>query len=138
VLFSAAAGASYGLATMAIRQVGRTFSPDDPWHLRATATPYTLTVCSLIGIAMMQRGLQTSSLLAFPVTSATGAVLPVILGATLLGDEVPTGAGRTAFVAALVLIVGGVILLGNDRATAAASSALVSNDQSSSRQRQNG
>jgi drug/metabolite transporter (DMT)-like permease len=138
VLFSAAAGASYGLATMAIRQVGRTFSPDDPWHLLATATPYTLTVCSLIGIAMMQRGLQTSSLLAFPVTSATGAVLPVILGATLLGDEVPTGAGRTAFVAALVLIVGGVILLGNDRATAAASSALVSNDQSSSRQRQNG
>jgi hypothetical protein len=125
-MFSAAAGTSYGLAVMATRQVGRTFSPDDPWHLLATATPYTLAVCSLIGIGMMQRGLQTSALLAFPVTSATGAILPVILGATLLGDQVPTGAGRTAFVAALVLIVGGVVFLGKDRAAAAASSALAS------------
>src|SRR5207302_1899406 len=117
-LFSAAAGGSYGLATMATRQIGRVFDPDDPWHLLRTATPYALVVCSLLGIGMMQRGLQTSALLAFPIVSAIGALLPVILGSTLLDDEVPEGWGRLAFVSALVCIGGGVILLGRDRAAA--------------------
>ena len=117
-LFSAAAGASYGLATMATRQIGRVFSPDDPWHLLQTATPYTLIACSLLGIGMMQRGLQTSALLAFPIVSAMGALLPVILGSTLLDDQVPSGWGRFAFVIALVCIGVGVIMLGRDRAAA--------------------
>jgi len=117
-LFSAAAGASYGLATMATRQIGRVFSPDHPWHLLATATPYTLIVCSLLGIGMMQRGLQTSALIAFPIVSAMGALLPVILGSTLLDDQVPSGWGRLTFVFALVCVGTGVVLLGRDRAAA--------------------
>ena len=117
-LFSAAAGGAYGLATMATRQIGRVFTPDDPWQLLRTATPYTLIVCSLLGIGMMQRGLQTSALLAFPIVSAMGALLPVILGSTLLDDHVPSGWGRFTFVVALLCIGGGVILLGRDRAAA--------------------
>lgn len=118
-LFSAASGISYGLATVATRQVGRTFSPDSPWHLLATATPYTLAGCSLLGITMMQRGLQTSALLTFPVTSAVSALLPVVIGASLLDDQVPAGVGRAGFVLALLLVAGGVLLLGQDRTAAA-------------------
>jgi len=103
---------------MATRQIGRVFSPDDPWHLLKTATPYTLIVCSLLGIGMMQRGLQTSALLAFPIVSAMGALLPVVLGSTLLDDQVPSGWGRFVFVFALVCVGSGVILLGRDRAAA--------------------
>jgi drug/metabolite transporter (DMT)-like permease len=121
--FSAAAGVSYGLGTVATRQVGRTFSADSPWHLLATATPYTLAVCSLLGISLTQRGLQTSALLTFPVTSAVSALLPVVIGSTLLSDEVPGGAGRAAFVIALLLLAGGVVLLGQDRAAAEARAA---------------
>lgn len=117
-VFSAASGAAYGLATLATRQVGRTFSADDPWHLLATPTPYVLAVCSIVGIVMMQRALQVGPVLAFPVVSAMGAMLPVLIGVTLFSDEVPGGAGRAGFVIALVLVVGGVGLLGADRSRA--------------------
>ena len=117
-VFSVAAGAAYGLATLSTRQVGRTFSADDPWQLLATPTPYVLAVCSIVGIVMMQRALQVGPVLAFPVVSAMGALLPVVLGVTLFDDAVPAGAGRAAFVLALVLIVGGVALLGADRSRA--------------------
>lgn len=100
------------------RQVGRTFSADDPWHLLATPTPYVLAVCSIVGIVMMQRALQVGPVLAFPVVSAMAALLPVVLGVTLFNDEVPAGAGRAGFVIALLLVVGGVSLLGADRARA--------------------
>jgi drug/metabolite transporter (DMT)-like permease len=118
-LFSAAAGVAYGFAALATRQIGRAFAPGDPWHLLATATPYTLVVCSLLGIGMMQRGLQASALLTFPLTSAISALLPVIVSATLLGDPVPGGLARAGFVAALVLVIGGAIVLGRDRARSA-------------------
>jgi drug/metabolite transporter (DMT)-like permease len=117
-LFSAAAGGAYGLATLATRQVGRTFSADEPWQLLAAPTPYVLAVCSVVGIVMMQRALQVRPVLAFPVVSAMGALLPVIVGVTLLNDEVPGGGGRAGFVIALVLVVGGVALLGADRSRA--------------------
>jgi multidrug transporter EmrE-like cation transporter len=117
-VFSVAAGAAYGLATLSTRQVGRTFSVDDPWHLLATPTPYVLAVCSIVGIVMMQRALQTRPVLAFPVVSAMGALLPVILGVTLFNDEIPGGTGRFDFVIALLLLVGGVGLLGADRSRA--------------------
>lgn len=100
------------------RQVGRTFSADDPWHLLATPTPYVLAVCSIVGIVMMQRALQVGPVLAFPVVSAMAALLQVVLGVTLFNDEVPAGAGRAGFVIALLLVVGGVSLLGADRARA--------------------
>jgi drug/metabolite transporter (DMT)-like permease len=116
--FSTASGVAYGLATMATRQVGRTFSPDHPWHLLATPTPYVLAGCSILGIAMMQRGLQTSPILTFPITSVVSAFLPVVLGATLLGDQVPTSGARAAFVAALALMAVGVALLARDRRSA--------------------
>lgn len=120
VLFSAASGISYGFATMTTRQIGRTFSTDAPWHLLATATPYVLVGCSVLAIAMMQRGLQTSPLLTYPVTSAASSLLPVILGAALLDDPVPHGAAEVAFVGALLLLGAGVTLLARDRARAAA------------------
>ena len=117
-VFSVASGGAYGLATLATRQVGRTFSADDPWELLATPTPYVLAVCSVVGIVMMQRALQVRPVLAFPVVSAMGAVLPVLIGVTLLDDAVPGGAGRAGFVIALLLLVGGVSLLGADRSRA--------------------
>jgi hypothetical protein len=117
-VFSVAAGAAYGLATLATRQVGRTFSAADPWHLLATPTPYVLAVCSIVGIVMMQRALQVGPVLAFPVVSAMGALLPVLIGVTLFADAVPGGAGRAGFVVALLVLVGGVGLLGADRSRA--------------------
>ena len=117
-IFSAASGLTYGLATMATRQVGRAFTPGHPWQLLATPTPYVLAGCSLLAITLMQRGLQTNPLLTFPVVSAVAAMLPVGLSAAVLDDQVPGGAGRLGFVAALVLIAGGVTLLGRDRAAA--------------------
>ena len=118
VLFSAAAGFAYGLSTLATRQIGRSFSSDHPWDLLQTATPYALVGCSLLGIGLMQRGLQANPWLTFPITSAVGAMLPVLLSATLLGDQVPGGTARVSFVAALVLVLCGAIVLGRDRARA--------------------
>lgn len=117
-VFSVASGAAYGLATLSTRQVGRTFSADDPWQLFRTPTPYVLAVCSIVGIVMMQRALQVRPVLAFPVVSAMGAMLPVILGVTLFDDAVPGGTRRAGFVIALVLVVSGVGLLGADRSRA--------------------
>lgn len=117
---SVAAGVSYAFATIATRQVGRTFSLDHPWQLLATPTPYVLIVCSILGITMMQRGLQASPILTFPVTSALSAFLPVVLGAALLGDEVPEGWAEAGFVASLVLLAVGVALVGRGRVGAQA------------------
>jgi hypothetical protein len=103
---------------MATRQVGRVFSPDDPWHLLATPTPYVLAGCSVLAIMLMQRGLQSKPLLTFPVVSAVAAMLPVGLSAAVLDDQVPGGSRRVGFVLALVLIATGVALLGRDRVAA--------------------
>ena len=46
------------------------------------------------------------------------AFLPVVLGVTLLDDEVPSGPTRVMFVAALVVLAVGVGLLGRSRALA--------------------
>ncbi|HTZ43862.1 MAG TPA: hypothetical protein VMB79_08350 [Jatrophihabitans sp.] len=119
-VFSAAAGITYGLATLATRQIGRTFTPHDPWQLLGTPAPYVLVGCSVLGIGMAQRGLQAYPLVAFPLTSALSAFIPVVVGAALLGDEVPGGLGRVAFSAALVLLVVGVTLIGRDRSAAEA------------------
>lgn len=117
-IFSGASGLAYGLATMATRQIGRAFTPDHPWDLLATPTPYVLAGCSVLAIMLMQRGLQTNPLLTFPVVSAVAAMLPVGLSAAVLDDQVPGGVRRLGFVVALVLIAGGVTLLGRDRAAA--------------------
>jgi hypothetical protein len=116
VVFSAASGTCYGIATLATRQVGREFSIDEPWQLLTTPTPYVLAVTSLLGVALTQRGLQLWPVLSFPVVSAVSAFVPVVLGAAVLGEDVPTGASRLAFVAALAVLAGGVCLLGRARA----------------------
>jgi drug/metabolite transporter (DMT)-like permease len=117
-VFAGASGITYGLATMATRQVGRAFDPGEPWQLLATPTPYVLAGCSLLAITLMQRGLQSNPLLTFPVVSAIAAMLPVGISAAILDDQVPGGMRRLAFVVALLLIAGGVVLLGHDRVAA--------------------
>jgi drug/metabolite transporter (DMT)-like permease len=118
VIFSAASGGCYSIATIATRQVGREFSIDEPLQLLTTFTPYVLAVCSLLGVALTQRGLQLWPVLSFPVVSAVSAFVPVVLGAAVLGEDVPTGAARLAFVAALALLAAGVCLLGRAREAA--------------------
>lgn len=118
--FSVAAGVAYGVATLATRQVGRAFTPDDPWQLLTTPTPYVLIVCSILGITLMQRGLQAGPLVTFPTTSALSAFVPVVVGVVLLDDAVPSGGGRLLFAGALVLIGVGVALLAQDRSAAEA------------------
>lgn len=115
VIFSAASGGCYGIATIATRQVGRDFTIDAPWQLLTTLTPYVLAVCSVLGVALTQRGLQLWPVLSFPVVSAVSAFVPVILGAAVLGETVPGRAARFAFVAALALLAAGVGLLGRAR-----------------------
>jgi drug/metabolite transporter (DMT)-like permease len=114
--FSLAAGVAFGLATMATRQVGRTFDPHQPLELFTTPTPYLLAVCSLLAITIEQRALQNDPFVAFPVTSAVSAFLPAILGAAVLGDEVPGGFPRVVFVVALALLAAGVAVVGRSRA----------------------
>lgn len=108
--FSLGSGLAYGVATVATRQIGRTFDPDHWWRLLTTPTPYVLAGCSVLAIAMMQRGLQTSALLTYPTTSAVSAFLPVVVGASLLDDPVPAGLALAGFVAGLVLVGAGVVL----------------------------
>jgi drug/metabolite transporter (DMT)-like permease len=115
VAFSLASGVAYGFATLATRQVGRTFTADAPWEILEAPAPYVLAGCSVLAIAMMQRGLQTGPTITFPITSEVSAFLPVVVGAAVLGDAVPAGAGQAMFVAALALMAGGVALLGRDR-----------------------
>jgi hypothetical protein len=115
VIFSAASGGCYSVATIATRQVGREFSIDQPWQLLTTLTPYVLAVCSLLGVALTQRGLQLWPVLSFPVVSAVSAFVPVVLGAAVLGEAVPGSAARIAFVAALAMLATGVCLLGRAR-----------------------
>lgn len=122
-VFSSAAGIAYGLATMCTRQVGRTISLHQPWLLLGTATPYALAGCSVLGIALSQRALQTNPIAAFPLISSVAAFMPVILGATLLDDPVPGGALRLLFVVALVLLAAGVVLVSQDRSVAEAAAA---------------
>ena len=116
-VFSMAAGLSYGLATMSTRQVGRTFGIHHPWSLLGTVTPYALVGCSVLGIILSQRASQARAIIAFPLISAAAAFLPVILGATLFGDQVPTGELRVSFTAGLALLAIGVVLLARDRST---------------------
>jgi len=118
VAFCTAAGVGYGFSTVATRQIGRTFTTAHPWHLFTTPTPYVLIACSVLGVSMLQRGLQATAQLAYPLTSALSAVLPVLVGTTLLEDQAPAGARRIVFVAALILLVAGLALLGRDRSAA--------------------
>lgn len=110
-LFSGAAGIAYGTATVLTRQVGRTFTLDEPLRLLTTVTPYALAVVSLLGVMTLQRGLQISPLIAFPLTSSASALLPVLVGTAVLDDPVPTGFALAEFSLALVLMVMGVFLL---------------------------
>lgn len=118
VTVSLAAGIGYGLAALATRQIGRTFDTSDPWDLLSTPTPWVLAGCSILGIALLQRGLQASAALAFPITSAVSAFIPVVVGAVVFDDEVPAGPRRGLFVVALILIISGVGLLARDRSAA--------------------
>lgn len=118
VAVSLAAGIGYGLAALATRQIGRTFEASDPLALLSTPAPYVLVGCSVLGIALLQRGLQSSATLAFPITSAVSAFIPVVLGAVVFGDEVPGGARRALFVLSLISLIGGVSLLAKDRSAA--------------------
>jgi drug/metabolite transporter (DMT)-like permease len=117
VAFSVASGAAYGLASLATRQIGRTFRADQPWALLGTPAPYVLAGCSVLAIATMQRGLQTRPAITYPISAEVSAFLPVIVGALVLGDGVPTGWRQAMFVAALVLMAGGLALLARDRRT---------------------
>ena len=117
VAFSAGAGIAYGVATLATRQIGRTF------HVERTAVerlltgpaPYTLAVCSVLGIVLLQRGLQAAPLLTFPIVSGLSALVPVVLGVALLSDPLPAGGRRALLIAALALIASGLVLLGRVR-----------------------
>ena len=115
IAFSAGAGIAYGIATLATRQIGRTFHLDTVGRLLASPTPYVLAVCSLLAMGLLQRGLQTSALITFPIISALSALLPVLVGLIFLDDPAPAGGRRALLVVALALIVAGLGLLARDR-----------------------
>lgn len=74
----------------------------------------------MLGITLLQRGLQAASLLTFPIVSGLSAFLPVVLGVGVLDDPVPTGGLRELLIVALVLIASGLALMARDRTTAEA------------------
>lgn len=116
VAFSVAAGLTYGVAALATRQIGRTFDRADPSALLRTPTPYLLAITSILGMAMLQRGLQSDPILTFPVVSALAASVPVTVTAAFLGDPVPSGARALVFGVALALMLTGLILASRGRA----------------------
>jgi drug/metabolite transporter (DMT)-like permease len=121
--FALGSGIAYSVATLSTRQIGRTFTADEPWQLLTTPTPYVLGVASVLAITLMQRGLQTGALLTYPIVSASSAFVPVAVGVIVLGDPMPAGGARIAFMAALVLIAAGLGLLAHDRSAAEAGTA---------------
>lgn len=115
IAFAAGAGVAYGVATLATRQIGRTFHLHAAWHLLAGPTPYVLVACSLLAMGLLQRGLQTSALITFPVVSSLSALVPLTVALAFLGDPAPSGGRRALLVLALALILGGLGLLARDR-----------------------
>ncbi|HJQ00671.1 MAG TPA: hypothetical protein VJ851_03640 [Jatrophihabitans sp.] len=118
IAFSAGAGVAYGIATLATRQIGRTFHLDAVGRLLASPTPYVLVACSLLAMGLLQRGLQTAPLITFPIVSALSALLPVVVGLLFLDDPAPPGWRRALLVVALALIVAGLGLMARDRLAA--------------------
>ena len=117
--FGVASGVASGIATLTTRQIGLTFDVHDPWPVLATPTPYALLVASILALALLQRGLQSgASVLTFPVMSFMSAFVPVMIGITVLDDEVPTSGPGVGFVFALLAVALGVALLARDRAAA--------------------
>lgn len=117
--FGAASGVASGIATLCNRQVGLTFDLHHPWPILATPTPYVLLVAAILSLSLLQRGLQSgASVLAFPVTSFMSALVPVVIGITVLDDAVPGNGQGVAFVVASLAVAAGVSLLARDRAAA--------------------
>jgi len=115
VAVSLAAGVTYGVATLATRQLGLTFRLDSIDRLFTTPAVYVLIVCSVLAIALLQRGLQLGPLIAFPIVSGVSAFVPVVVGFTVLGDQAPGGGLRVLLVVALALIACGLVLMSRDR-----------------------
>lgn len=118
VAFSAGAGIAYGVATLATRQIGRVFQPDAFGRLLTEPAPYVLIVCSVLGITLLQRGLQAEALVTFPIVSGLSAFLPVVFGIALLGDPLPAGGPRAGLLVAAILISSGLVLMARDRTAA--------------------
>ena len=117
--FGLASGIASGIATLTTRQIGLTFDVHNPWLVLGTPTPYALLIASILALALLQRGLQSgASVLTFPVMSFMSAFVPVVVGITVLKDEVPTGGQGVAFVVALLAVAVGLALLARDRAAA--------------------
>lgn len=117
--FGAASGVASGIATLCTRQVGLTFDVHDPWPILTTPTPYVLLAASILSLSLLQRGLQSgASVLVFPVASFMSALVLVLIGITVLDDEVPSNGQGAAFVIALLAVAVGVALLARDHAAA--------------------
>jgi hypothetical protein len=125
VAFSGGAGIAYAVGTLATRQIGRTFDPNAAERLLTEPAPYVLIVCSVLGIALLQRGLQAEALLTFPIISGLSAFLPVVFGIALLRDPLPAGGLRALLIVAVVLIALGLIMMARDRTTGAATDGVV-------------
>ena len=80
-----------------------------------------LLVASILALSLLQRGLQSGpSVLTFPVASFMSAFVLVLIGITVLDDQVPTNGQGVAFVIALLAVAVGVALLARDHAAAEA------------------
>ena len=97
--FGLASGIASGIATLTTRQIGLTFDTRDPWPILDTPTPYALLIASVLALALLQRGLQSgASVVTFPGDQLHVVLLPVVVGITVLKDEVPTSGQGVAFV----------------------------------------
>ncbi len=121
VVLSGAAGLCYACATLATRQVGRVAAEGRLLGLLTSPTPYVLVGCSVLAIPLLQRGLQLRPVVAYPVSSAMSAVLPVAGSVVLFSEPVPHGWSGVLFVGCVAVIVAGVAALARLRPDAESS-----------------
>jgi hypothetical protein len=110
----AAAGACYGVSSVATRQLGlllRDFSAHAITVVLTGPTPYLLIVFGVIPLSLLQRGYQHGNpALVLPLMTAVVTILAVVAGVVLFGESLPSQGGRFAAALAGLLAVGGGVM----------------------------
>jgi hypothetical protein len=117
-LLAAAAGVMYGLQDAATRGAIVVTNHHSLIYLIATMWPWVLLASATAGVLLSQAAFRAERLdYALPPTAATQPIAGIVIGVTLLGDELSASGFALAFEAlSLVAMLAGVLLIGRSTA----------------------